>query len=704
MRAPLLIEIGCEEIPARMIPSAARDLGQRIEAILDQAGLSRGISRAWGGSRRLAVRVDEVEARQADREELVLGPPARAAFGPNGEPTAAATGFARKQGVEPSALARVETEKGEYAGFRRAVRGRTLGEILAGALPQAVEAMSFPKTMRWGDGRFRWVRPVHWVLALHGAEVLPVEVFGIRADAASSGHRFLAPGPVAVPHADRYAEALLAAFVVADPEERRRLLVRRLNEAAAASGGSLVGDEALLEEVVELVEWPGVVTGRFDPVYLELPREILVTTLRHHQKAFSVQSEGRLLPVFLAVANTDRDPAGHVARGNGWVVGGRLEDARFFWTEDRKRPLASRLPALEGVAFHKKAGSYLDKVRRTRHIAEGLARRLDLAASSVEAAGRAAELSKADLATGLVGEFPELQGVVGGLLLRHEKEDPAVADAVYEHYRPSGAEDSLPETEIGSVLSVADKLDTLGSLLAAGETPTGSRDPFALRRAATGLFRIIQDRAWALSIEDLWRTSAHSTGGDVDDRVFAYLEQRFRDFLRDQGFTVNEINSVMEVRGATGGAAWTMPDVAARLEAIRKVRGRADFEHLVDLTKRVDNILSKGAAEIDRALSGAADVAGYLEREPAALRLESLVEECAPLMRLGSERKRYSEVVDLISRFIHPVERFFDEVLVIDPGHSEATHHRCELLGRLRTLLVSYFDIRELAGQADRRA
>jgi glycyl-tRNA synthetase beta chain len=679
-----------------MIAAAAGDFGRRIETILDQSALGRGAGRAWGGSRRLAVRVEAVEGRQADREELVLGPPARAAFGPDGEPTGAAVGFARKQGIEPSALARIETEKGEYAGFRRSVRGRTLGEILAVALPQAVEGMSFPKSMRWGDGRFRWVRPVHWLVALHGAEVLAIELFGIRAEGASRGHRFLAPGPVAVPHPDRYAEALTAAFVVTDPEERRELLLRRLHDAAASAGGSLVADDGLLEEVAELVEWPGVVTGRFEPRYLELPREILVTTLRHHQKAFSVQAEGRLLPVFLAVANTDRDPAGHVARGNGWVVGGRLEDARFFWTEDLKRPLASRLPALEGVAFHKKAGSYLDKVLRTRRIAEDLARRLGLAAADAEAAGRAAELSKADLTTGLVGEFPELQGVVGGLLLRHEGEDARVADAVYEHYRPAGAADSLPGTDAGAVLAVADRIDTLGALLAAGETPTGSRDPFGLRRAAAAIFRIVLDRGWALSVDDL--------GGASAPRLLAYLEQRLRDFLREREFTVNEIGSVLEVRGAEGAAKWTLPDVVARLEAIRGVRGRADFEHLVDLTKRVDNILSKGAAEIGEALSGAVERAGYRESEPAALRLEALVDECAPLMRAGSERKRYAEILDLISGFVQPVDRFFEEVLVIDPANPDATRHRSRLLARLRTLLVSHFDIRELAGQADRRS
>jgi glycyl-tRNA synthetase beta chain len=704
MSAPLLVEIGCEEIPARMIPTAARDLGQRVEALLHQAGLAHGRCAAWGGSRRLAVRVEEVESRQPDREELVLGPPARAAFGSDGEPTGAAIGFARKQGIEPALLKPVTTEKGDYAGFRRQVVGKSLGEILAAGLPQAVEGMSFPKTMRWSEGIYRWVRPVHWLLALHGEDVVPIELFGVRGASSSRGHRFLSPGPVHVSHADRYASALAEAFVVFDPVDRRRLLARRLGEAAAALGGELVEDPALLEEVVDLVEWPGVVAGRIDAVYLGLPREILVTTLRHHQKAFSVQSGGRLLPAFLAVANTDRDPAGHIARGNEWVVGGRLEDARYFWTEDRKRTLESRVPDLSGVLFHKTAGTYLDKVRRTRRVAEDLAGSLGLGAAEIEAAGRAAERSKADLTTGLVGEFPELQGIVGGLLLQHQGEDPAVSRAVYDHYRPAGAEDALPETPIGSVLSVADRLDTLGSLLAAGETPTGSRDPFALRRAANGLFRILLDRLWPLSLADLHRASVHSTAGTADPRVSAYLEQRFQDHLRDRGFTANEIQSVLRARGGTESLSWPLPDVVARLEAIRKVRGRADFEHLVDLTKRVDNILGKGAAEIEDAVSRAGEASAYVESEPAAVRLEALVAESAPRMLLCSEQRRYSDIVDLISAFIRPVEQFFDEVLVIDPERPEATRHRADLVARLKTLLVSYFDIRELAGQADRRS
>ncbi|HKQ62344.1 MAG TPA: glycine--tRNA ligase subunit beta, partial [Candidatus Polarisedimenticolaceae bacterium] len=377
--APLLLELGCEEIPARMIATAATDLAARVVAILDRAKLPHGPVQAWGGTRRLSVHVAEVAARVADERKLLLGPPAAAAFGADGTPTPAAIGFARKQGIDPATLGRVETDKGSYAGVERVVLGRSLGELLAEGLPAAVAAMSFPKTMRWGTGAHRWVRPLHWLAALHGGEPLPLELFGVRAGRVSNGHRFLAPGPVDVAHADGYAAALRAAYVVIDPAERRRLLEERLAQAAARVGGALVPDAELLDEVADLVEWPGVVVGRFDPDFLDLPREILVTTLRHHQKSFCVQTSSGLSNSFLAVANTDRDPAGHVQRGNEWVVSGRLADARFFWDEDRKRPLADRLEELAKVAFHARLGSYREKAQRIERRAAELAERLSAA-------------------------------------------------------------------------------------------------------------------------------------------------------------------------------------------------------------------------------------------------------------------------------------------------------------------------------------
>ena len=698
MSAPLLLEIGCEEIPARMIRGAALDLEARVRGILEQAGLAHGASRAWGGSRRLAVRIDDVQGRQSDRQEEVLGPPAAAAFTADGAPAPAALGFARKHGVEAGALRRLSTERGEYVGFTRSVAGRALEEVLASALPQAVAGMSFPKSMRWGEGIHRFVRPVHWLLALHGETPLRVELFGVRSGSHSQGHRFLAPGPVPVRHADEYAAALEKAFVVVDAEERLRRLGEALRARARDAGGELLEDPGLLAEVVDIVEWPGVVEGSFDEHFLELPREILVTTLRHHQKCFSVQRGGELLPLFLAVANTGRDEKGHVQRGNEWVVGGRLADARFFWTQDRALPLAARSESLHKVVYHARCGSYADKAARVAELARRVALEVQRDPGVADEAAEAARLCKNDLTTGLVGEFPELQGIVGGLLLRLEGRSECVVRGVYEHYAPAGADDPIPPSDAGCIVSVADKLDAVGQLIQAGEVPSGSRDPFALRRALSGVFRIVEGRGWTLSLADLARL--------VGAGARAFLEERFAQYLRERGYTANEVQAVLRPQvSATEFTTWTLDDILARLEAIRTIRGREDFQHLVDLTKRVDNILVKGARELERTIQLASGLDGYVEKEPAALALAALIEEALPVMRRSSEARRYRETVETISRFIDPVERFFAEVLVIDPANPEATVYRKELLAtRLKPLLTQYFDIRELAGQAERRS
>ena len=698
-RPVLLLEIGCEEIPARMIPRAAEDLREIVVQILDEASLAHGEARSWGGSRRLTVFVDAVEGRQPDRDEQVLGPPARVAFDEAGEPTRAAAGFAKKQGIDPSELDTIETAKGPYAGFRRSVRGRSVGELLGRDLPAAVAAMSFPKMMRWADGRPRWVRPVHWILALHGREPVDLELFGIRSGRTSAGHRFLAEGPVEVAEPGAYESALAAGSVVADPVRRREKIAALLEAGARELGGSLVEDEGLLREVADLVELPGVVRGSFAPDFLSLPRELLVTTLRHHQKCFSVQDEkGDLLPGFLAVANTDRDPSGHIRRGNEWVVGGRLDDARFFWNEDRKQGLAERFPALENVVFHAALGSYADKARRMEALAARLAERLGMPAPRVEQCAEAARVAKIDLVTGTVGEFPELQGRVGGLMLRAEGRDPDVAGAVYAHYQPQGPEDELPPGDSGCVVSVADKLDSVACLLAAGEVPTGSRDPFGLRRATSGIFRIVFEREWPVSLADLLDLAGERETGA------GFLGDRLRHFLRERGATVSEILAVLRPEvDAAGFLEWQLPDVAARLAAIGTVRRRPDFAHLADLTKRVDNILTKGREILRDAKGGEDEAAAWVEDREAALALAELVRSQSARIDDLAAARDYRAVVDALAGFVDPVERFFTDVLVLDPEHPVATLRRGELLAQLKDVLTRCFDIRELAGEADRR-
>jgi len=695
----LLIEIGCEEIPARMIPGAARDLASRVIRILDQAGLAHGAHLAWGGSRRLTVRVEEVDERQPDREETVLGPPAKVAYADDdGTLSKAALGFAKKQGIEPDELVSIDSERGRYVGFSRHVEGATVGELLARELPESVAAMSFPKSMRWADGGVRWVRPVHWLLALHGEAVLSIELFGTRSTGRSEGHRFLGAGPVEVGHPDRYRSELEAAYVLVDPGERRRRLVQGLEEAADRLDAVLVGDPELLEEVSDLVEWPGVVTGHFDAGYLDLPRELLITTLRHHQKCFSLQNRsGELLPAFLAVANTDRDTAGHIHRGNEWVVGGRLEDARFFWLEDRRRPLASLSERLAGVVFHGKVGSYADKARRVAVLAAALATRLGLTAEAVEECRSAASLSKNDLLTGTVGEFPELQGRVGGLMLAAEGASEAVWQGVYEHYQPAGPEDPVPATSAGRVASVADKLDSVVQLIAAGQRPSGSRDPLGLRRAGNGIIRILLAGEWPITLTEL-----AGIGGE-DTAALDFLRERLEAVLREAGYTVKEILAVTRPRvGAAEANDWSLIDIRARLEAIKRVRGRDDFRHLVKLTERVDNIVTKNAETI-REIVARASKKACADGHSASTALAAMVDQYSPLMESNSEQKCYDEIVHILSEFIDPVERFFTDCLVIDPENPETTRHRFELLVELNKLFTRYFDIRELAGEAEGR-
>lgn len=694
--APLLLEIGCEEIPARMIPPAAAELRRRVEQILDRAGLERGAALAWGGTRRLSVRVDAVAARQEDREQLMLGPPAALAFDSDGRPTRAALGFARKLGVAPEQLEVVDNDKGSYVGVDTRTPGKELGELLAAELPAAVAGMPFPKTMRWAEGEHRWVRPVHWLLALHGERALELTLFGVRSGRCSAGHRFLGSPRVEVPHPDAYVQALEAARVVVDPAARRERLGAALQAAARELGGCAVPDDELLREVVDLVEWPGVVAGRFDPAYLDLPRELLVTTLRHHQKCFSVQdADGELLPAFLAVSNTDRDPSGHVQRGNEWVVGGRLDDARYFWGEDRKVALAERLPRLTGVVFHAACGSYADKSQRVAELAQRLARALDLDDGQAADAVQAARLAKADLLTSLVGEFPELQGVIGGLLLEHEGARSAVARGVAQHYRPAGPADDPPASPCGAVVSVADKLDSIARLVEAGERPSGSRDPLGLRRAANGLLRVVGERGWPLSLEAL--VALGGGGSELSE----FLQERLLGTLRDAGFTPNEIRSAIRPRVAEREfLAWELPDLLSRLEAVRTVRGREDFRRLVQLTERVDNILAKNEAKfVEFATVG--DPRSHKETQAAALALAERLDGAEPQFAGRSSARDYAGVLALLAEFIDPVDRFFNDVLLIDPADPAATLWRRDLLARLREQLTRYFDIRELAGQAE---
>lgn len=711
-RADLLIEIGVEEVPARMLTGAAQDLAARIAAVLDAAGLAHGETEVFCAPRRLAARVAGVDLAQASRDEEVAGPPVAAAKGPDGKPTKAAIGFAQKMGVDVTALAVLSTPKGDYLGVRRHVAGRRTPEVLAELLPRAVSSMTFPKTMRWGDGTRRFVRPIHWIVALLGEEEVPLEILGIRSGRQSSGHRVLGDKRFPLATAGGFEEALRAQGVTAEPGERRMALSRRLIEIAGEMGVRPVEDPELLEEITNLVEYPGATIGSFPKEFLSLPREILVTTLRHHQKAFSTETAEGLSHSFIVASDTDRDAEGHIRKGNEWVVVGRLEDARFFYQEDRKVPLASRREKLEHVTFHAKAGSYAAKSARLETIAVRLAGLTDArgkggAGVDLPALRHAASLAKCDLTTGLVGEFPELQGIAGGLYLRAESEaggathPPRAADAIYDQYLPAGAGDALPRTPEGSLLALADRLDTLAALARAIGLPTGSKDPYGLRRAALGAIRIVAETPLPLSLAEMAAAAADAVRDTVtagkesaaEREVLDFLVERFTWWLKEKGADYDTVNAVL--RAAKGDRALdeTAPRLAEKVFALQRLREQPEFAALVEIHRRCRNILEQA----DGAKPGAGG-GGSSDPNETAIANELQAKVVDAERSVGSLMKddAFEEALAKLVGMRPALTRFFDHVLVMHP-ETPTREARLGLVRRTAVMIEEVADLRQIS-------
>jgi glycyl-tRNA synthetase beta chain len=585
--------------------------------------------------RRLVLRAEGLPARQADSQERVLGPAKSA-------PAQAVAGFARKQGVKPEDLTVETTPKGEYYGFIKKVPGRLTKDILAEALPGIILRIYFPKTMYWtGKGGPRFIRPIRWIVALLGEEIVPFELAGVRSGALTSGHRRLGAKEIAVTPAD-YVERLRHHSVILSAEERRN----RIREGLA--GVRVKPDPALLQTLVYLTEYPTPIVGGFDPQFLELPEEVLVTVMRHHQKYFSVEdAQGKLAPQFATVMNIDADPQGFVRRGNERVLRARFNDARFFWETDQKKKLADRLPDLAHVTFQAKLGSYRDKTKRMMALVKEL--------GGKTLAVRAARLSKCDLSTELVKEFTELQGVVGGLYARAQGERTEVWQAIYDHYKPESMEDAIPRHLAGRQVSLADKLDTLRGCFRVGLIPTGSRDPFGLRRAAQGVVRILVEGKIAVPLLDLL---------EGNQQLVAFFEDRVKFYFKDhRGFKYDEVNAAM-------AAGWSnLVDLEARLVRIQRLRPTPDFEPLAASFKRIRNILVQagftGGGAIDQTLL-----------------------EPGPELELYEEFTRIAgqPIENAISKLRPKVDLFFDKVLVNAP---DATV-RQNRLTLLHTLLAEF--------------
>ncbi len=686
-----LLEVLCEEIPANALAPVRRQLEERFRAVLAEAGAAEATVRALSTVRRLVVHVAGVPERQSDRVETVTGPPARVAFAPDGSPTQAALGFARGQGVEVGELRVVDGPKGPVVAARRTVAGRRFAEVLADAVPAVFRSLHFPKTMRWGTGEHTFVRPVHNVVALFGRdrldEVVPCSLFGVAAGTTTRGHRVMAAGELeleGVASLSAYLERLERAGVVVDQETRRRRLAARAAELAAEVGCTVRDDPALVLEHVELVEYPGVVRGELPERFLALPEEVLVTTLRHHQKCLVLERDGRLAPFFLAVADRADDPAGHVVRGNEWVARARLADAEFFFEQDRRHSLAEFATRLERLVFHQQAGSFAEKTARVA----ALARTLASWQGGVEVAAvvRAASLAKADLTTAMVGEFPELQGVMGGIYARLDGEEDAVWQAIYDQYRPAGLDGPVPRNLVGALLGVADRLDTLAALFSLGEVPTGSKDPFALRRAALAVVKIAAEtpldgldleRAAAAAVEG-W---THGTSGSRE-ALGAFLRER------EHYYMVSVAGVGADAAHAVLAARWGLvPDDLARARAVEAVRGEAVFADLAVAFKRVRNILAKEA--------GGEVPAGTL-REAAERELVDAVRGAEGAVATAAAAGRYDEALRALAGMAAPLDRFFTEVLVLCED-AALRHARLALLRRVEELFLRVADLSWLA-------
>jgi glycyl-tRNA synthetase beta chain len=656
--AELLLEILAEEIPAGVLSQARNDL---LRGVADALAAERVVGTFFthSTSRRLVLFSRDLPEVQEDHEVESVGPSVKVAYDAEGKPTRAAEGFARGQGVAVEVLRVVSTPKGEYVSVRKIVEGRFTSEILAEVVPAVVAKMTFPRMMRWGDGRSTWIRPVHSVVCLLDGLVVPFSLFGVESGRTTFGHRTLAPSRIVVVGVDDYLAKLRAAFVEPDYAVRRRTLVEKAGALAAEVGCTAVDDPGLLDALAHLVEWPGLIRGSFDAACLELPEEILVTAMREHQKVLpSRDADGALAPHFFAVADHTGDPKGHIVRGNEWVLDGRFADARFFWDDDGKVRLEDRVPRLARLAFQEKLGDTLRKTERVEALAGRLAEDLGLASSAPEAT-RAARLARADLVTDMVREFPDLQGVVGGLYARRDGESDAVCRAIYDHYRPAGADDALPRDAAGRVVALADRLDTLAGFFALGLVPTGSRDPYALRRAALAVVRILLEGGLRLDLPATLVASRrlHDVAGATAEEVAAslhpFLLERLRFLLERRGYRHDEIESVLTTDCPD------VTDAAERVAAVAAVRRQPDFGPLALSFKRVQNILAQAGAPVGRELDPA------LLSDDAERQLAGDFYQAKGILDELVSARRYEEALSVMASLGPSLDRFFTEVMVL---------------------------------------
>ena len=678
MNADLLFELGCEELPPAPLQAMAGELGQRLTDGLSELGIDTGEARIFATPRRLAVLIRDVADRQPDRDIERRGPATKA-------PEKAVAGFARSCGVDVDALDTIETDKGPYYVFRGQETGQPLADILPPLIVESIRKLTTPKRMRWGSLEEGFLRPVQWMVCLHGHTIIPVELFGLTADRLTSAHRFHAPEPIALEQAGDYETTLFDHQVIAAFEERRKIVAQQVKRTAERAGGIAQMDPDLVDEVTALVEWPVALSGQIDERFMAMPPEVLITTIESHQRYFPVRdADGQLLPRFVTVANVESLDIRQVVLGNERVVRPRLEDALFFWEKDRKQSLAQFGERLDKVTFQKGLGSYADKTRRLEALTASLAEALGADANT---ATRAATLAKADLVTDMVFEFTELEGIVGGYYAHASGESDAVAAAIAEQYQPRGPSDEIPATDAGRVLALADKFDTLAGQFALGNRPTGDRDPLGLRRAALGVLRILLEAEQSLDLQAAVAAalSQQPVTGETEsgDALLSFFADRLRGLLADQGIGTDVFEAVtaLQLRDPL--------EIQRRSQAVLAFQGSAAANSLAAAHKRVRNILKKNGED-----AAAVDIRLFEADAERSLHetMSRLADQVTTLVTQGD----YAAALTQLATLQGPVDQFFEDVMVM-AEEAAVRSNRLRLLTQLDGLLRQIADFSHLS-------
>ncbi|MEM7081376.1 MAG: glycine--tRNA ligase subunit beta [Pseudomonadota bacterium] len=695
-----LAELGTEELPPKALESLQNAFADSVRAQLDELALGYTSLLAYATPRRLAIVINELQAIQADKAIERRGPPVKIAYDADGKPTKAAEKFAEGCGIDVGDIRTIKTDKGEWLYFEGTEAGATADALMPGVVETALANLPIPKRMRWGDSDVEFVRPVHWAVMMLDDRPIDAKLIGMATGRTTYGHRFLAPGAIELATASEYAERLKEeGWVLVDFNDRRERVREMVNDAAKTCGGVVVSDEALLTEIAALVEWPVPVAGQFDARYLELPPEVLISTLKDHQRYFPVvdNNSRAILPWFITVSNLKSTQPEEVKKGNERVVAPRLADAEFFWTNDKQKSLADRVPDLAAVVFQQRLGSLADKVARVNDIAVRIAAQTGANADYV---ARAAQLAKCDLLTGMVGEFPDLQGVMGRYFAQHDQEPNEVADAMAEQYLPRFAGDRLPATPTGTALALADRLDTLVSIFALGKKPTGAKDPFSLRRAALGVQRILIESGLALDLHELLapaaeavmpliaqdKKPAYSDAQALTADVFAYMMERLNGYCLDdasKGFTPGML-------AAVAANTPTQPlDFYQRMEAVKDFMQLPESDALAAANKRIANILKSAKDTIPDAIEPT-----HLTEPAEAALYEALVEVTRDISPLKAKRA-YAQSLSRLAHLKSPVDTFFDEVMVMDEDDTKR-QARLALLSQLRSLFLDTADFSKI--------